>query len=233
MNDCTAINGNDLTAKGFFANNKPLGIVACGALAREIEEIVKINRLQNIEVRYLPAKLHNTPQKIPQEVENALENLAKKCGQLFVAYGDCGTVGKLDAVIEKFGATRLDGSHCYAFYAGVESFEKLHDDEPGTFYLTDYLARQFDNLVYRPLGLDRHPQLLSEYFGNYTRLLYLSQSNDEKLDAKARDAAKRLNLRFEKIHTGFGELRTTIEEFAILAKTDLAQTGLAKEEKIK
>jgi len=238
VNDCRPINGDVLATKGSFLNKKPLGIVACGALAREIEEIVKINNLQDIEVQYLPAKLHNSPQKIPQEVENALEKLAKKCGQLFVAYGDCGTAGALDAVIEKFDATRLEGSHCYAFYAGVSDFEKLHDAEPGTFYLTDYLARQFDNLVYRPLGLDRHPQLLSEYFGNYTRLLYLSQSNDEKLDAKARDAAKRLNLRFEKIHTGFGSLQTTIEEFAIrdqadLAQTGLAQTGLTNKEKIK
>ncbi len=217
MNDCTPIEGEVSHAKGvpankkpLLGNNKPFGIVACGALAREIEEIAKLNRLQNIEIRYLPAKLHNSPNLIPQEVEKALEKLAGKCGQLFVAYGDCGTVGALDVVIKKFGATRLEGSHCYAFYAGVKDFEKLHDDEPGTFYLTDYLARQFDNLVYRPLGLDRHPQLLSEYFGNYTRLLYLSQSNDEKLDAKARDAAKRLNLRFEKIHTGFGSLEPAI-----------------------
>jgi len=229
VNDCKPINGDVSPAHGLWENEKNLGIVACGALAREIEEIVKLNNLQNIEVQYLPAKLHNSPQKIPQEVENALEKLAKKCGQLFVAYGDCGTVGKLDAVIEKFDATRLEGSHCYAFYAGVSDFEKLHDAEPGTFYLTDYLARQFDNLVYRPLGLDRHPQLLKEYFGNYTRLLYLSQSNDAKLDAKARDAAKRLNLRYEKIHTGFGSLEPVILDFAISAKTEYQ----IKKEKIK
>ncbi|VAW22456.1 hypothetical protein MNBD_ALPHA11-2091 [hydrothermal vent metagenome] len=233
MNDCTPIDGDVLATKGLFGNNKSLGIVACGALAREIEEIAKLNRLQNIKIQYLPAKLHNSPNLIPQEVEKALEKLAKKCGKLFVAYGDCGTAGALDVIIEKFDATRLKGSHCYAFFAGVNDFEKLHDAEPGTFYLTDYLARQFDNLVYRPLGLDRHPQLLNEYFGNYTRLLYLSQSDDEKLDAKARDAAKRLNLRFEKIYTGFGSLQSTIEEFAIRDQTDFAQTGLTKEVKLK
>ncbi len=187
-----------------------LGIVACGALAREIETIIKLNHLQNIQIHYLPAKLHNTPNEIPKAVEKTLREIHGRYQHLFVAYGDCGTAGKLDAVLEKFGATRLQGSHCYEFYAGAESFEKLHDDEPGTFYLTDYLARQFDALVYKPLGLDRHPQLLKEYFGNYTRLLYLSQSNDEKLEEKAKNAAIRLGLRFEKIHTGFGSLKTTI-----------------------
>ena len=187
-----------------------LGIVACGALAREIEHIIKANHLNHISVRYLSAKLHNAPQKIPDAVDAALGDMAKECGTLFVGYGDCGTAGKLDVILEKHNATRLKGAHCYAFYAGIEQFEILHDAEPGTFYLTDYLARQFDNLVYKPLGLDRHPQLLSEYFGNYTRLLYLAQGNDSDLDEKARDAAKRLGLRFERIQTGFGLLQSTI-----------------------
>ncbi len=187
-----------------------LGIVACGALAREIGMIVKSNGLEHIKVRYLPAKLHNTPREIPEAVGAALTELAPVCEQLFVAYGDCGTSGKLDAALEQFGATRLDGAHCYAFYAGLQQFEVLHNAEPGTFYLTDYLARQFDTLVYKPLGLDRHPELLESYFGNYTRLVYLAQSDDAGLEAKARDAAKRLGLRFERIKTGFGELETGI-----------------------
>ena len=187
-----------------------LGIVACGALAREIETIVKINGLSHLKVRYLPAKLHNTPLDIPAAVAGELEKLAPECEQLLVAYGDCGTAGKLDQVLEQFGATRLKGAHCYAFFAGLERFDALHESEPGTFYLTDYLARQFDTLVFKPLGLERHPELLESYFGNYTRLLYLAQSDDRRLEDKARDAAKRLGLRFERLDTGFGLLETAI-----------------------
>jgi len=193
-------------------NPQRLGIVACGALAREIELIIKTNALNHLEVRYLPAKLHNTPADIPAAVAKELEKLAPTCDQLLVAYGDCGTAGKLDQVLEQFGATRLKGAHCYAFFAGLEAFDALHEAEPGTFYLTDYLARQFDTLVFKPLGLERHPELLESYFANYTRLLYLAQSNDKRLDAKARDAAKRLGLRFERRNTGFGLLETTIIE---------------------
>ena len=191
-----------------------LGIVACGALAREIELIIAANGLDHLTVRYLPAKLHNTPAAIPAAVAGELEKLAPVCEQLLVAYGDCGTAGKLDTVLEQFGATRLKGTHCYAFFAGLERFDTVHEAEPGTFYLTDYLARQFDNLVYRPLGLDRHPELLESYFSNYTRLLYLAQSDDERLDEKARDAAKRLGLRFERINTGFGLLETPLRQKA-------------------
>ena len=187
-----------------------LGIVACGALAREIEHIVRANNLDHIKVQYLPAKLHNTPQQIPAAVDDVLSDLSQTCDQLLVGYGDCGTAGKLDVILEKHGATRLNGSHCYEFFAGGTNFEKLHDAEPGTFYLTDYLTRQFDTLVYKPLGLDRHPQLRDEYFSNYTRLLYLAQTKDEALDQKARAAADKLGLKFERMDTGYGELLPTI-----------------------
>lgn len=192
------------------ANIVNLGIVACGALAREIEQIVRANNLGHIKVKYLPAKLHNTPQQIPAAVDEVLSELSQTCDQLLVGYGDCGTAGKLDVVLEKYGATRLNGSHCYEFFAGGPRFEHLHDAQPGTFYLTDYLTRQFDTLVYKPLGLDRHPQLRDEYFSNYTRLLYLAQTNDEALDNKAREAADKLGLKFERVDTGYGELLPTI-----------------------
>lgn len=188
-----------------------LGIVACGALAREIEQIVKVNNLQHVLVKYLPAKLHNTPRDIPQAVDTALTEIASQCATLLVGYGDCGTAGKLDKVLEKHNATRLKGSHCYEFFAGSSTFEGLHDAEPGTFYLTDYLTRQFDTLVYKPLGLDRHPQLRDEYFSNYTRLIYLAQTQDPALDQKAKDAAKRLGLRYERLQTGYGSLEPTIQ----------------------
>ncbi|VAW22353.1 FIG00741760: hypothetical protein [hydrothermal vent metagenome] len=195
-----------------------LGIVACGALAREIEQIIAANDLDHLVVRYLPAKLHNTPLDIPGAVAVELKKLAPDCDKLLVAYGDCGTAGKLDVVLEQFGATRLKGAHCYAFFSGLEKFDALHEASPGTFYLTDYLARQFDTLVYKPLGLERHPELLESYFSNYTRLLYLAQSDDPKLDAKARDAAKRLGLRFERLDTGFGLLETTLRQKAASAQ---------------
>ena len=214
MNDCTPIREQGKERKKNRHGKVQLGIVACGALAREIEEIKKINRLQDMEISYLPAGLHNFPERIPGAVRGALEKLKARTGHLFVAYGDCGTAGALDSVIREFGATRLQGAHCYAFFAGIGNFEKMHEQEPGTFYLTDYLARQFDTLVYRPLGLDRHPQLLEEYFGNYSRLLFMTQSNDQKLEEKARDAARRLGLRFEKLQTGFGLLDTSIMEQA-------------------
>ena len=191
-----------------------LGIVACGALAREVEAIIRANGFEHIVVKYLPAKLHNVPKDIPQAVDVALGELAQKCNTMFVAYGDCGTAGMLDVVLEKHGVTRLSGYHCYEFFAGSNRFEQLHDAEPGTFYLTDYLTRQFDTLVYKPLGLDRHPELLNAYFGNYTRLVYLSQGTDPKLESKARDAAQRLGLRFEKVSTGFGQLETEFLSFA-------------------
>ena len=193
---------------------KSLGIVACGALAHEIEAITKANRFRHIFVRYLPAKLHNTPTQIPEAVDAALDDLKSKCDLMFVAYGDCGTAGKLDVILKKHNVTRLKGYHCYEFFTGSRKFEILHDAQPGTFYLTDYLARQFDTLVYKPLGLDRHPQLLDEYFGNYTRLVYLAQTESQILEDKARDAAKRLELEFEKVITGFGQLETELTALA-------------------
>lgn len=182
------------------------GLVACGALAREILTLQKQVGQEVFETRFLPASLHNTPGEIPAAVDAVLEELSQSCSNLLVGYGDCGTAGKLDQVLEKHNASRIEGAHCYAFFLGLEQFDKLQDDEPGTFYLTDYLVRQFDTLVFKPLGLDRHPELLEAYFGNYTRLIYLAQTKDPALLVKAEDAAKRLGLRFEHQQTQFGLL---------------------------
>lgn len=193
---------------------KTVGLVACGALAREIQAVIKANGFSHMEVRFLPAKLHNSPKEIPGAVDAALGALAPLCDSLLVGYGDCGTVGQLDKVLEKHNATRIEGAHCYAFFAGLDAFGALSEAEPGTFYLTDYLARQFETLVIKPLGLDRHPELRDAYFGNYTRLLYLAQSQDQELTEKAKSAAKRLGLRFERIDTGFGGIATFLEAAA-------------------
>ena len=189
-----------------------LGIVACGALAREIRQVVKTNSLPHIRVRYLAAKLHNTPTQIPEALDNALCALAPDCDRLFAAYGDCGTAGEIDKILNRHGATRLAGAHCYEFFAGSDVFNALQESEPGTFYLTDYLTRQFDTLVYKALGLDRYPHLRDEYFSHYTRLQYLAQTSDPELELKARAAAKTLGLRFEKKQTGLSAIAQGIKK---------------------
>lgn len=191
-----------------------VGLVACGALAREVLSVVEANGFDHVETRFLPAGLHNTPQQIPQAVDEVLAELAQSCSRLLVGYADCGTGGRLEPILEKHGATRIEGAHCYAFYSGLDVFDARQDAEPGTFYLTDFLARQFDTLVWKPLALDRHPELRDAYFGNYTRLMFLSQSPDPDLERRARDAAERLGLRFEHHHTGLGGLSKFIEDNA-------------------
>lgn len=180
-------------------------VIGCGALARELLDIVSRNDLPNITIECLPAILHNRPEKIPGAVRARLEQV-DGYDRVFVAYGDCGTGGKLDEVLDEFGVERLPGAHCYQFYAGIDTFDVMHEDEPGTLYLTDYLARHFDRLLWQGLGLDRHPELLEDYFGNYRRVVYLAQTADERLAGLAREAAGRLGLSFERRLVGYGEL---------------------------
>lgn len=186
-------------------------VLGCGALARELLHVIGRNQIENIRVECLPAILHNTPEKIPGAVRERLEH-GGDYDRVFVAYGDCGTGGLLDRVLEEFGAERLPGAHCYQFYAGGGQWQELHDEEPGTLYLTDYLARHFDRLIWEGLGLDRWPELRDDYFGNYTRLLYLAQTESPELDIKAREAAGRLGLGFERQFVGYGDLEQTLVE---------------------
>jgi hypothetical protein len=164
-----------------------------------------------MDLTCLPAHLHNRPDRIPGAVHDRIRRArADGYERIFVAYADCGTGGLLDRVLEAEGVARLEGAHCYEVYAGRAAFASLQDVEPGTFYLTDYLVRNFDRLVIRGLGLDRHPELLEVYFGNYSRLLYLAQADDPVLTKTARRAARTLRLRFERRLTGLGELATAI-----------------------
>lgn len=185
-------------------------VVACGALARELATVIRLNQLEHLHVEYLPAGLHNTPQLIPGAVEERLVAADGRYDQVLVGYGDCGTGGRLDAVLARYGAQRLPGAHCYQFFAGSATFEAVHEHEPTTFYLTDFLVRQFDRLVWRGLGLDRWPQLLPDYFGNYTRLVYLSQYPTARLLADAERAAERLGLRFEHHPVGTGDVEPVL-----------------------
>lgn len=177
-------------------DGKPILLLACGALAREIIEVQRMGGWEHVVLECLPAQLHNTPKKIPGAVRARLEEARDQYSKVFVGYADCGTGGQLDAVLEEYGAERIPGAHCYEFFAGPMPFAEFGEAELGTFYLTDFLVRHFESLVYRGLGLDRHPELLPMYFGNYKRLLYLAQTESEELQTLAREYAQRLGLEY-------------------------------------
>lgn len=188
-------------------------VIGCGALAREL--LAVLDQVPGVELTCLPASLHNRPEQIPAAVIDRMAAVRDAHGpdvDLLVGYADCGTGGMLDAALAGTGVERLPGAHCYEIYAGSRAFAALSDEEPGTFYLTDFLARQFDTLVWKGLKLDRHPQLLPIIFGNYRRLVYLAQTDDEALDACARDAAARLGLAYERRFTGIGGLGDAMAE---------------------
>ena len=187
-------------------------IVGCGALANELVALTR--DLPNVDITCLPATLHNRPGGIPAAVRDRIRRRRGGYDLVFVAYADCGTGGLLDPVIAEEGVERLAGAHCYEFYATSPEFARIVDDEPATFFLTDFLARNFDRLIIKGLGLDRHPDLRDQYFGNYRRLVYLAQTADPALDIAARRAARRLGLEFERRQTGYGQLGTTIAAVA-------------------
>jgi hypothetical protein len=195
--------------------NRPPLVIGCGALARELVELTRRAGLPQMDLTCLPASLHNRPERIPSAVQARIRRArADGYDRIFVAYADCGTGGLLDRVLEAEGIARLEGAHCYEVYAGRAAFAELSDKEPGTFYLTDYLVINFERLIVRGLGLDRHPELLPVYFGNYTRLVYLAQSDDPELTARAEAAAGRLGLAFERRRVGLGELGPAIARFS-------------------
>lgn len=187
---------------------KKVHVIACGAIAREILAVSRLSQLDHLELSCLPAIWHATPDKIAPGVERAvIEARLNGAEKVFVAYADCGTGGLLDKVCERLGVERLSGPHCYSFFAGNEDFAARWDDDVTAFFLTDFLARQFEAFVIEPLGLDRHPQLKDMYFGNYTKLVYLSQEEDAALQQKARSAAEYLGLAYEYRFTGYGDLQ--------------------------
>jgi hypothetical protein len=195
------------------AATERLLVLACGALAREVLAIARANRWAHVDVHCLPAKLHVTPDRIPAAVDEALTKAIGRYDRVFVGYADCGTAGALDSVIARHGAKRLPGAHCYAVYAGPGEWDAMQDDEPGTYYLTDFLVRHFDSLVVKPLGLDRYPELREDYFGNYYRVLYLSQCGEPTMVEAARACAERIGLPFEHRATGFGLLDGSLATF--------------------
>jgi hypothetical protein len=185
-------------------------VIGCGALAHELTAVMRASGWTHLAVQCLPAELHNRPERITGEVQRKIRAARGRFDSIFVAYGDCGTGGALDRMLAQERVERIEGSHCYEFFAGAASFARLSDEEPGTFYLTDFLLRHFERLVIRGLGIDRHPQLAAQYFGNYRRLVYLAQQPGAGRALAARAAAGRLNLAFELRETGLGGLRQAL-----------------------
>jgi len=192
-------------------------LIACGALAHEIVAVLDAGGFRGLEVTCLNADLHNKPQLIAEAVRRKIVEGRATHHQISVLYADCGTGGELDRVCAEEGVHRIPGAHCYEFYAGAVDFAALSDAEPGTFYLTDYLTRHFDRLIIKGLGIDRYPQLLNDYFGNYQRLVYLAQVDDAELDSAAEAAATRLGLAYQRRKTGYGELAGFIADAAASA----------------
>lgn len=190
-------------------------LIACGALAKEFAELRRRNCWDHVRIQCLPAQLHNRPEQISGAVEEMIKRHRDEFEHIFVAYADCGTGGRLDQVLEKYNVERIPGAHCYEFYAGASVFKGLSNSEPGTFYLTDFLARHFDRLVVKGLGLDRHPELKNQYFGNYKKLVYLAQSNSRKLARLARQHSAFLGLEYAVHFTGLESVQHIVREQVI------------------
>lgn len=194
-------------------------VIACGALASELRAVLKAQGLAGaVDITYLPANLHNRPERIVPELEPLLDQAVADGRNVFIAYADCGTGGALDALLERHPEpTRLPGSHCYEFFSGAQQFAAMHEEELGTFFLTDFLAKHFDALMWQGLGLDRHPQLLEMYFGNYRRVVLISQTDNAEIIEMGRAAAQRLGLEFEHRHVGLEPFTTAIQHGVSIA----------------
>lgn len=190
-------------------------IIACGMIAREVIAVKERLGLDHLDLTCLPAELHYYPDRIPPAMDAAIVKArAEGVRNIFVGYADCGTGGLLDRVCEKHGVSRIAGPHCFAVYQGLEAFAQIEDEDMTSFYMTDFLCRQFDAFFIKPLGLDRHPELAQDYFGNYQRLVYLAQTDDPELEKVATDAAHMLGLTYEKRRTGYGDLVPALERAA-------------------
>lgn len=194
-----------LTTEGFSQLGRGrILLIACGALAREILDLKAANGWSHLDLTCLPANLHLYPEKITAAVETAVHKHRADYDGIFIVYADCGTGGLLAAKCAELGVEMVAGPHCYSFFEGNAAFSAR--DEMTAFYLTDFLVRQFDAFIWKPLGLDRHPDLRGMYFGNYEKLVYQAQTNDPALDEKAKDCAARLGLAYERRFTGYGDL---------------------------
>lgn len=204
-----------ITKGGNVAASTPLServrVIACGAIAREVIAICRANQLKHIDLVCLPAIWHVFPEKIAPAMREAISE-ARRTGytRIFIGYAECGTQGELDKICAEEGIERIGGPHCYSFFTGNETFASNTDTEFTAFYLTDLLARQFEAFVIEPLKLDEHPELKEMVFGNYTKIVYLAQTEDAELQKKAKWAADYLGLDYEYRFTGYGDLTPAI-----------------------
>lgn len=208
--DDVTLTEDGLDARG--ADPARILVLACGALAREILALFKLNKWDHMDLTCLPAKLHLYPDKITDAVAEAVAKHRGTYSQIFVAYADCGTGGLLQAKCDELGVEMIAGPHCYSFFEGNDAFAEISENEFTAFYLTDFLVKQFDAFIWRPMGLDRHPQLRDMLFGNYTKMIYQAQTNDPALDAKAQACADKLGLPLERRFTGYGDLQVALSK---------------------
>jgi hypothetical protein len=188
-------------------------VIACGMIAREILAAKEQLGLDHLDLTCLPAEFHYYPDRIPPAMDAAIVKAkAEGYRHIFVGYADCGTGGLLDKVCEKHGVERIEGPHCFAFYQGNAAYRAIGDSDMTSFYMTDFLCRQFESFFLKPLGLDRHPELAADYFGNYEKLVYLAQTNDPQMDRVAEDAARMLGLTYERRYTGYGDLPAALQK---------------------
>ena len=201
------------------SSDVPIGdrllVIACGAIAREVLAVCKLNRLDHVDLTCLPAIWHVTPAKIaPAMREQIRQARAKGYRRIFIGYAECGTQGQLDRICAEEGVERIKGPHCYAFFSGNDAFLAQSEHEITAFYLTDLITRQFEAFVIEPLKLDQHPELRDMVFGNYTKVVYLAQTEDPALQHKAKWAADYLRLDYEYRFTGYGDLEPALRLIA-------------------
>lgn len=190
-------------------------VIACGMIAREILAVRDKLGFHHLELTCLPAEYHYYPDRIPPALDKAIAQ-AKEQGyrNIFVGYADCGTGGHIDRVCEQHGVERIAGPHCFAFYQGLDAFANVEEDDMLSFYMTDFLCRHFEAFFLKPLGLDRYPELIQDFFGNYEKLIYLAQTDDPELEKVAKDAARMLDLQYERRFTGYGDLHDVLKSAA-------------------
>ena len=200
-------------------------VLGCGALVYDLLRLIEQNPglSEQVKLQCLPASWHNSPQLIAPGVDEYLSLYGDMYEEIYIAYADCGTGGELDRVLEKYNAKRIDGAHCYEFFAGSETFNKMVEEELGTFYLTDYLVKNFQRIMITGLGLDRHPELFEVYFANYNKLVYLAQIENEQWNKEAEQYAKDFGFDYEYRLVGTGSLDCVFDEIEV--------THLIKEEK--
>ena len=206
------------TGKEDASDNKKRLVLGCGALVYDLLRLIKQNPSfsDKVNLQCLPAGWHNSPQLIAPGVEDYLSKNAHLYKEIYIAYADCGTGGALDRVITKYKAKRIDGAHCYEFFAGTDVFETLSEEEIGTFYLTDYLVKNFNRIMIKGLGLDKHPELFKVYFEHYKKLVSLAQTENEQWQKDAAQYAKDFGFEYEYRLVGTGSLDSVFEEIDIM-----------------